>query len=59
MQKKLTLDVETLSIDSFPTTPEMDEKERGTVMANATPCTFNFSGCKATFHTCASFDVSC
>jgi hypothetical protein len=59
MQKKLTLDVETLSVDSFPTTPEMDERTRGTVMANATPCTLNISGCKATYHTCACFDVSC
>jgi hypothetical protein len=56
--QKLKLDMDKLAIDSFSTTDAPTEPV-GTVMGNATPCTFNISGCKATFHTCASFDVSC
>ena len=58
MQSKLKLDLDTLTLDSFPTTAAATEAI-GTVVGQATPCTFNVSGCKPTYHTCATFDVSC
>jgi len=58
MQKKLKLDLDTLALDSFPTTVTADEA-LGTVQGFVTPCTFKISGCVATYHTCATFDVSC
>jgi hypothetical protein len=58
MQKKLKLDLDTLALDSFPTTVAAD-KALGTVLGQVTPCTFKISGCVPTYHTCASFDVSC
>ena len=56
--QKIKLDLSSLALDSFPTTDAKTETP-GTVAANATPCTFNISGCVATYHTCASFDVTC
>jgi hypothetical protein len=56
--QKIRLDLDSLALDSFPTT-EAKTETLGTVAANATPCTFKVSGCVATYHTCASFDVTC
>jgi hypothetical protein len=58
MRNKLKLDIDSLTIASFNTTDAATEKP-GTVVGNATPCTFNISGCVATYHTCASFDRTC
>ena len=57
MHRKLTLDLETLSVSSFETGESLAEA-RGTVHANAKiPCPWSrITSCQATFHTCASFD---
>ncbi len=59
MSRKLTQNVDTLSIASFATAPAT--AERGTVQGNAyKPCPWSQPlSCQATLHTCASFDVSC
>ncbi|HEX8696680.1 MAG TPA: hypothetical protein VF746_29955 [Longimicrobium sp.] len=57
MTRKLTLDVEKLSVASFETGESLAEA-RGTVKAREVP-TWPYPGCPATYHTCASFDVSC
>ncbi len=59
MQRKLKLDLETLTVDSYPTgAPE--PRLRGTVRGREAYCPWSqpFS-CQATVHTCASFDRSC
>lgn len=60
MIRKLTLDLDTLSVATFATGDA--PVARGTVDARAAkrPCPWSepFS-CPATVHTCASFDVSC
>ena len=61
MNRKLTLDMDALSVASFDTGAAAAEV-RGTVNAREKerPCRWSepFS-CPATVHTCASFDVSC
>jgi hypothetical protein len=49
--------VEKLSVASFETGESLAEA-RGTVKAREVP-TWPYPGCPATYHTCASFDVSC
>jgi hypothetical protein len=60
MIRKLSLDVDTLSVSSFATAAPA--AGRGTVMANVKSPACPWSqplSCAATVHTCASFDVSC
>ncbi|HEU4454283.1 MAG TPA: hypothetical protein VFR81_14540 [Longimicrobium sp.] len=60
MTRKLTLDLDALSVSSFVTV-EKEAGMRGTVNANEKiPCPWSRIGsCQGTLHTCASFDVSC
>ncbi len=60
MTRKLTLDLDALSVSSFATV-EKEAGLRGTVKANEKiPCPWSYVGsCAATVHTCASFDRSC
>ena len=60
MNRKLTLDVDALTVKSFDTGIAADA--RGTVNAREKerPCPWSEPlSCPATVHTCASFDVSC
>ena len=57
---KLTLDLDALAVDSFEAGPT--EAYRGTVAGNEAKQQCPWSqplSCPATYHTCASFDVSC
>lgn len=59
MSRKLTLDVEKLAVASFETGESLAEA-RGTVKAReAAVRTWPHPGCPGTYHTCASYDVSC
>lgn len=58
MIRKLTLDVEKLTVASFETGESLAEA-RGTVQAREDVPTWPHPGCPATYHTCASYDVSC
>jgi hypothetical protein len=60
MARKLTLDLDALSVSSFATV-EKEAEMRGTVNGNAKiPCPWSQIGsCAATVHTCASFDRGC
>ena len=59
MSKKLHLNVETLSVNSFAT-QETREEARGTVHGQAkAPCRTEILSCPGTYHTCASFDRTC
>jgi hypothetical protein len=58
--RKLTLDLDGLQLESFDASPAVAEA-RGTVEAREgkVPCPTYVTSCPATFHTCASFDISC
>jgi hypothetical protein len=58
--RKLTLDLDGLQLESFDASPAIAEV-RGTVEAREgkIPCPTYVTSCPATFHTCASFDISC
>jgi hypothetical protein len=60
MNRKLTLDVETLSVASFETGASV-AGGRGTVKGQEAkiPCPSFPQSCQGTFHTCASFDRTC
>lgn len=60
MTRKLTLDMDALSVNSFATV-EKEAVARGTVNANEKiPCPWSQIGsCAVTVHTCASFDRGC
>ncbi len=60
MTRKLTLDLDALSVNSFATVGT-EADARGTVNGNEKiPCPWSRIGsCQATLHTCASFYVSC
>ena len=58
MPRKLTLELEKLSVSSFATQAARPDA-RGTVNAHVkVPCN-TFTSCPATYHTCASFDRTC
>jgi len=59
MARKLTLDVDALTVNAFETGDAMEG--RGTVEAREgkIPCPTYITSCPATYHTCASFDISC
>ena len=59
MIRKLTLDVDALAVASFGTGDVAEP--RGTVQAREAKiqCPTYVTSCPATYHTCASFDVSC
>jgi hypothetical protein len=60
MIRKLTLQLDTLAIESFEVGAG-DAVPAGTVRANeAAPCTIGYPlSCPGTYHTCASFDRTC
>jgi len=62
MQRKLTLDVDTLQVDSFDASPNMTEA-RGTIEAREgkVPCAWSavLNSCPFTQRTCASVEFSC
>ncbi len=60
MNRKLTLDVETLSVASFETGVPVAEG-RGTVKGREAKvaCVTFPQSCPGTYHTCASFDRTC
>ena len=60
MKRKLTLDLDSLTVKSFKT--EEPAEARGTVQGHEIerPCPWSEPlSCQATVHTCASFDFSC
>jgi hypothetical protein len=60
MQRKLTLDPDSLRVASFEAGPAL-VAARGTVEGREgkIPCPTYITSCPATYHTCASFDRSC
>jgi hypothetical protein len=61
MARKLTLHLDALSVESFPTGAG-EALPLGTVHAREAlaPCTIGYPlSCPATYHTCASFDRGC
>lgn len=59
MIRKLSLQLDALTVDSFPTGAAA-APALGTVRANEVPCTIGYPlSCPGTYHTCASFDRTC
>ena len=60
MNRKLTLDLDALTVKSFET-EEKPAEPRGTVQAHAkAACPWSYAGsCEFTIRTCASWEFSC